>query len=235
MTSHSYAGEDLEVLAAMPNYHGWIMEEFGPFICGQVVEYGAGIGTMSAHLQRRADALTLVEPSTNLFHELQRRFATASGVAVVNAPLESHVLEIAPASVDTIVLINVLEHVENDSLALRHLMNALRPSGHLLLFVPALNILMSKLDRSLGHYRRYHRQDLLAKTRAAGGAIERCRYMDAFGVLPWFFLNTLLGSMSFDPRLVRFNDRYIVPLSQRAERRVAPPFGKNLLLVARKA
>lgn len=234
MTTDSYAGNDLEVLADMPNYHGWIMSAFGPFVRGRVLEYGAGIGTMSAHLRSSAAELILVEPSGNLFAPLQQRFAQDAAVQVVHSDLETHVTRVLPASVDTIVLINVLEHVADDAAALRHLLAGLRPSGHLLLFVPALQVLMSKLDRSLGHFRRYHRRDLVEKTSAAGGIVESCRYMDSFGVLPWFLLNTLLGATSFDPRLVRINDRYVVPLTRRLEALIAPPFGKNLILVARK-
>lgn len=234
MTTDSYAGNDLEVLADMPNYHGWIMSVFGPLVRGRVIEYGAGIGTMSAYVRPSAEDLTLVEPSGNLFTHLQRRFAGDAAVHVVNADLESHVAGLAPAGVDTIVLINVLEHVADDRAALRQLLAALRPGGRLLLFVPALQALMSKLDRSLGHFRRYHRADLMQKTTAAGAVIETCRYMDSFGAVPWFLLNTLLGATSFDPRLVRINDRYVVPLTRAFEKVLTPPFGKNLILVARK-
>ena len=234
VTADLYAGDDLETLADMPNYHGWMMDAFAPFVRGHVVEYGAGIGTISALLLPHAERMTLVEPSANLVRALERRFSDTPRVSVVGSMLEAHAASLAPGSADTVVLVNVLEHVEDDAGALHALMVALRPGGSLLLFVPALRFLMSRLDRSLGHFRRYHRPDLVAKTQAAGFAVASCRYLDLFGVAPWFLLNTLLGSMSFDPKLVRINDRYVVPLSRRVESLIPPPFGKNLLLVARK-
>lgn len=234
MTADLYAGDDLETLADMPNYHGWMMDAFTPFVRGHVVEYGAGIGTISSLLLPHADRMTLVEPSANLVRALERRFAQTPQVSVVGDMLEAHAGALAPNSIDTMILVNVLEHVEDDAAALRALMAALKPGGALLLFVPALQFLMSKLDRSLGHFRRYHRPDLVAKTKAAGFVVEDCRYLDLFGVLPWFLLNTLMGSMSFDPKLVKINDRYVVPLSRRFESLIPPPFGKNLILVARK-
>ncbi len=234
VTADLYAGDDLETLADMPNYHGWMMDAFTPFVRGHVVEYGAGLGTISALLLPHAARMTLVEPSANLVDALERRFAQTPQVAVVGAMLEAHAASLAPDSVDTIILVNVLEHVEDDAAALRAFMAALKPGGALLLFVPALQFLMSKLDRSLGHFRRYHRPDLVAKTKAAGFTVDDCRYLDLFGVAPWFLLNTLMGSMSFDPKLVRINDRYVVPLSRRVETLVPPPFGKNLILTARK-
>src|SRR5687767_12150491 len=87
----TYEGSDLEVLADMPNYYSWIMEAFAPHVRGRVVEYGAGVGTVSARLEPHAAALTLVEPSPNLVGALRSRFVGCAKVEVVNATLEHHV------------------------------------------------------------------------------------------------------------------------------------------------
>ncbi len=229
-----YEGSDLEVLADMPNYYDWMMATFAPHVRGNVVEYGAGVGTVSARLEPLAAALTLVEPSTNLVNPLRVRFSGVSKVHVVGASLEEHVAQLAPGSVDAFVLVNVLEHIEDDRQALQALMTALRPGGRLMLFVPALQFLMSQLDRNLGHFRRYHKGDLVAKTAAAGAVVERCRYVDFLGIFPWLLLNRLLGSTSFNPALVALNDRVAVPISRALERLAPPPLGKNLILVASK-
>ena len=229
-----YEGHDLDVLSDMPNYYNWIMAAFSPHIRGEVIEYGAGSGTVSARLEPLAQRLTLVEPSPNLASVLRSRFAGNGKVSVVSALIEQHTADVASNSVDAIVMVNVLEHVEDDVTALGELMRILKPSGHLLLFVPALQGLMSKIDLIHGHFRRYHRPDLQGKVMAAGGKVLDCRYFDAFGIVPWFLLNKMLGSTSFNPKLVALNDRVVVPLSQAAEHFVKPPFGKNLILVARK-
>jgi SAM-dependent methyltransferase len=130
--------------------------------------------------------------------------------------------------------LDVLEHIEDDREALGHLLRALKPGGKLLVFVPALQILMSKLDKIHGHLRRYHRGELIAKVRDAGGDISTCRYFDLVGVLPWLVLNRVLGSTTFNSSLVYFNDRFVVPVSRAAEQIVDLPFGKNLILVASK-
>ena len=113
-------------------------------------------------------------------------------------------------------------------------MAGLRPGGHLLLFVPALQFLMSKLDRSIGHFRRYHKPDLIEKVTQAGGKILSCTYFDLVGVLPWLIFNKILRKTKFDPGLIGINDRYVIPVSRSLESVVVPPFGKNLILVARK-
>lgn len=230
----SYEGSDLEVLADMPNYYSWIMETFGPHVRGDVVEYGAGIGTVSQRLAPLATTLTLVEPSANLIPSLVERFNPAGHVKVVNALLEDHVATLSEQSIDTLVLVNVLEHIKDDSAALGAMLRALRRGGNLLIFVPALQFLMSRLDRMLGHFRRYHRPDLIQKVSAAGGSVKTCKYVDVFGVGPWLLLNTLLRNTGFNPALVALNDRYAVPLSKGFESLVPAPFGKNLILVAEK-
>ncbi|MBX7199494.1 MAG: class I SAM-dependent methyltransferase [Rhodospirillaceae bacterium] len=234
-TPVTYEGSDLEVLADMPNYYAWIMETFGPHVRGDVVEYGAGIGTVSSRLAPLAASLTLVEPSANLIPPLSARFAATPQVRVLHARLEDHVAALAEQSVDTLVLVNVLEHIEDDRAALQAMFRSLRRGGHLLVFVPALNFLMSKLDRLLGHFRRYHRPDLVSKVSAAGGAVKACRYVDLLGVGPWFLLNTLLGGTKFNPALVTLNDRVVLPMTKGLESIIPAPFGKNLILVAEKA
>ena len=234
MKEIAYEGSDLEALASAPNYYSWIMEIFSPWVSGHVVEYGAGIGTVSERLAHLASELTLVEPSANLVPMLRARFATFK-TNVIAESLERHSARMVPESVDTVVLVNVLEHIEDDRAALNALVRMLRPGGHLLIFVPALQFLMSKLDRQLGHFRRYHRADLIEKTQGAGAEVRECRYFDILGVLPWLIVNGLMGSTSVNSRLVGLYDRFVVPASKRLESGLDAPFGKNLVLVARKA
>jgi SAM-dependent methyltransferase len=233
MSEVEYEGRDLEVLADMPNYYAWIMETFASYVGGHVIEYGAGAGTVSERLAPLVERLTLVEPSANLVATLRQRFVNDPKVEVIAQSLEAHVLNVGANCVDTVVMINVLEHIEDDRNALSQLLRILKPGGHLLIFVPALQMLMSKLDVLHGHFRRYHKNDLAAKVVLAGANLHVCRYFDVAGVLPWLVLNKWGGSTTFNPRLVQINDRAVVPVSRFVER-VPPPFGKNLILVASK-
>ena len=229
----NYEGRDLEVLADMPHYHRWIMRWFAPHVGGRVIEYGAGTGTFSAYLRPLARHLTLVEPSTNLHRELRAKFGSDSAVEIVSAGLEEHVTQLATGTVDAVVLVNVLEHIANDRNALAELARIVAPSGHVLIFVPALTLLMSQLDRNLGHFRRYHRPDLREKMLEARLEILTCRYFDFPGTVPWLVINRILGSTTFNPSLVWLYDRACVPLARVAETLIAPPFGKNLIAIGR--
>ena len=231
MSEVAYEGRDLEVLMRTPNYYAWIMEIFSAFVTGHVIEYGAGAGTVSERLIPLAERLTLVEPSANLVDKLLTRFAAYPKVEIIGKTLESHIVGVRANAADTVVMINVLEHIQDDQEALSQLLRILKPGGHLLIFVPALQMLMSKLDILHGHFRRYHKSDLTAKVASAGATIKVCRYFDLAGVLPWLILNKWGGSTTFNPRLIQINDKAVVPISRIIER-VPPPFGKNLILVA---
>jgi SAM-dependent methyltransferase len=234
MDDVTYEGRDLEVLADMPTYYAWIMESFTPYISGTVIEYGAGTGTISRRVAPLAEKIILVEPSKNLAAHLQIQFSGDPKFEVACDTLEHHAAHVPDGSSDTVILVNVLEHIEDDRGTLVRLLQILKPGGHLLIFVPALPLLMSKLDVIHGHFRRYKRPDLTGKVRAAGGAIMVCRYFDVLGVMPWLLLNKILGSTAFNPVLVRLNDRIVIPVSRFIESLHQPEFGKNLILVASK-
>ena len=234
MKNQVYEGADLEALSTLHRYQRWIVETFRPHLSGRSVEIGAGIGNISTLLRRHVDTLDLVEPSANLGEPLRGRFEADSGVSVYLDSLEVWLPGISDDSYDSLILVNVLEHIEDDTAALEGFRRILKPGGKLLLFVPALQFLYSDLDALVGHYRRYHRQDLDNLVRVAGFNIVKSHYFDTVGVLPWWILNTVMGATRFNPTLAGIYDAIFAPISRSLERVITPPFGKNILIVAEK-
>lgn len=233
-TAALYEGTDLELLAVLTSYRDWIVSQFAPHLRGHIVEYGAGTGNFSELLVPFADRLDLVEPSLNLIPALHQKFDGHSSVRVIAGTLEETAAATPPESHDTVVTVNVLEHIEDDMSALEGFRRTLKPGGALLIFVPAMPSLYSEMDRKVGHFRRYRGRDLQAKCRSAGFAIVKQRYFDILGVIPWWLINRVMGSTSFDHRLARIYDRYFVPVGRMIESVVHPPIGKNIILVARR-
>ncbi len=237
MSEPQYAGQDLEALADIPNYQDWILRHFRPHLRGRVLEIGAGVGTLSARYRGAVDRAVLLEPAPNLISLLRDRFAGDAGVTVLGERLEDAVAagRLHAGSFDAIVLINVLEHVDDDAAMLSTIASLLAPGAPLLLFVPALQWLFGSLDELVGHRRRYGKSQLRAVIEGAGFAIRDLRFFDALGVLPWYLTGRVIKATSFDERAAKIYDTIGVPIGSRAERLVSPPIGKNLLCVAQRS
>ena len=228
-----YQGDDLESLAVLRRYREWIVDYFDPFLSGAAVEFGAGVGSISELLVPRVESLDLVEPSPNLVGQLTDRFSGSDNMSIHGDSLE----DFSSSSVkqyDSVVIVNVLEHIDDDARALKQIFGALKPGGHLLVLVPALPFLFSKLDGLVGHHRRYTRAGLDVRIREAGFEPIRSRYFDLLGIMPWLVLNTWCGATKFNPVLATIYDFVFVPISRVLESIVAPPLGKNVIMVARR-
>jgi SAM-dependent methyltransferase len=234
-----YVGKDLEAMSFAVNYHRWILSRFAPYLGKRVVEVGAGTGSFSELLlELRPQTLSLVEPSQSMFEHLSKRvpgFVSAVEVKLYNETFDRVAAQIrSQQQPDSIVYVNVLEHTADDEGEIRIIGETLEPGGRAFIFVPALSWLYGSLDREINHYRRYSRRDLESKCRAAGFRILDSRYFDLPGVLPWWLKYRVLQSRKMEPGAVRFYDQTVVPIAKRLESAIAPPLGKNILLVAEK-
>jgi SAM-dependent methyltransferase len=229
----SYSGTELDAVAEATNYYDWIVDSFASHIGDRCVEAGAGIGTVSELLLRRASprALTLVEPAANNVPVLRERFVGDSRVKVYHGYLEDLAETL---QTDSIIAVNVLEHVERDAEFLRASYKILAPGGALLLLVPALPAIFGSLDRAFDHFRRYTRSELRTSLLATGFEIETLHYLNMVGVAAWFVSGRVLRRTTLGRGQVRFYDRWIIPLVRRLESLVRAPIGQSILVIARK-
>jgi SAM-dependent methyltransferase len=142
------------------NYHRWILDLFAPHMGRRLVEVGAGTGSFSELLlERRPDALTLVEPSPEMHRRLAERvegFRTKTRVRTFNDTFARAARLIAEGEApDSVIYVNVLEHIADDDAELRAVREVLAPGGRLFVSVPALHCLYAFFDRQLGHHARY--------------------------------------------------------------------------------
>jgi hypothetical protein len=135
---------------------------------------------------------------------------------------------------DTALLINVLEHLQDDRAAVRKARSELRMDGTLVIFVPAFELLMSGLDRKLGHYRRYSTGNLRTLLENAGFTVTALRYYNLTGFLGWLWRFRILGRTQQSRGLVRFFDRVILPVQLRVERALPLPVGQSVYAVAKR-
>jgi SAM-dependent methyltransferase len=228
-TDFHYHGRESE-MASAANYHAWILRELGPFIGKTVAEVGAGSGNVSSMLLARGvERLMAIEPSRNVFPQLAARLAGEPRAEAHNEFFHQVAPKLA-GTLDTVLYINVLEHIENDAAELRLAREALGPGGHVCVFVPALQALYSRFDAEVGHVRRYHRAPLCRLMESAGLHVVKSRYFDIVGSALWFVAYRLMNGGIVGGQ-VSLYDRWVVPVVSRLEAIVPPPIGKNLIVV----
>lgn len=243
MTEHESLTASLDKLAALENYYQWVLEELRPFLGNRLAEIGAGTGTftellITAHIASNPAAhLAVFEPSEHYYRKLHEKLRGRYPGLIQTGRLAATqgYFHASPEGFDTIVMINVLEHIENDLDAVRTVHQSLAPGGTYIAFVPALQWLYSAFDGAVGHHRRYERTQLEEVFHQGGFEVVKAKYMDCMGVLPWYLINVLGGSTSINPHLARLYDTWFVPVTKWVEGLREPRVGKNILMIGRKA
>src|SRR5882672_9631498 len=139
----AYPGRELEAMSEAPNYHRWILEIFAPYLGRNLVEVGAGLGSFSELLlgSHDCESLSLVEPSLQMYEQLEARaqqLAASPRIDTYNSNFpEAAQLIKAGQEPDSIIYVNVLEHIADDTGELDSIHQALSDRGHVFLFVPA--------------------------------------------------------------------------------------------------
>jgi SAM-dependent methyltransferase len=193
-----------------------------------VLEVGAGHGELTERLRREAH-VTSTDLSKRCVDELAVRFDGCSDVDVLQADVAA--LGTEGRTFDSVVLINVLEHIDDDVDALADLRELLKPGGRLCVFVPAFEGLYSDFDRKIGHRRRYRRSHLASTFDRAGLAVVDARYVNTVGALAWWVFARQLGQVPTQRWSVRVYDRLAVPVIRQLEAGRAPRFGQSLLCI----
>lgn len=236
-TTFDYEGGDLEAMMLAAHYYRWILDTVRPYIGENVVEVGAGVGSFSRLLMEALpQKVTLVEPAKSMHDKLAATVVTTETTTVVthNNYMKDLVGALQKAKPDTFVYINVFEHIEDDEDEFKRLGRLVQKSGHVIIFVPALNSLYSNFDKSIGHYRRYTKKSLRELCEASGLEVVKLRYMDMPGIMPWWFSFMMLKRTALVPTLVHTYDNLCVPVIRLFEDMIEAPIGKNLLLVAKR-
>jgi glycosyltransferase involved in cell wall biosynthesis len=189
-------GEILERLNRAPRFTRWMADVIRPYVGQRVLEIGAGIGNMSVHLMPRSVYwATDVKPEYLDYLETMQTTRPYMRVGYANA-MEPDSFP-AGESFDTVVCLNVVEHVEDDVGALRNIWNALEPGGRAVILVPNGPNLYGSLDKVLGHCRRYTTEQLVAVSREAGFHVEEVLKFNRPGVPAWWLNGKILKRETF--------------------------------------
>ena len=218
----------LERMATAPRYNRWMYDRLRPWVGRRVLEIGAGIGNMSEFLVDR-DRVVLTDTEPYYLDRLRARYAELPHVTVAELRLPASNPRLAAERLDTVVCLNVLEHIEDDRGSLVAMRDLLAPGGRLILLVPSLRALYGTLDEALGHFRRYAPRELAAKLAAAGFRVPHLEYFNLAGVPGWWFTGRVLRRRLIPQGALRWYDA-LVPLF-RLERLLPWRIGQSLIAI----
>lgn len=233
-TSTGVIGDSLDVIEGLDAYNHWVYDLLKDHVAGRVLEVGCGTGNITQYLARSADEVVGIDPVARFIDRFRQRFAGSESVASHRCTLA----DLTPPTedalcFDAVVSCNVFEHIEDHVGALKQVATHLRPGGKAVIFVPAGPIAFGKLDRELGHYRRYTVASLRQAMQDAGLEWVEGRYSNAVGLFGWWFNSVVLRKTEVPgDQAVMFNR--VVPVLRRLEKLVRPPFGQSVIGVARK-
>jgi SAM-dependent methyltransferase len=222
----------LKRMERLTRYNGWLFEKIAPYLGQRVLEVGSGTGNMTPYLLGR-DLVVVSDNNPRYLGLLRNTFERTPNVAVRHLDLASPDPQ-PPGEFrfDTVVVLNVLEHIADDVGALGRLREGLEPDGRVVVISPILMRLFSPMDRALGHFRRYERGEIDAKLLQAGFAVEHVSYFNLPGMIGWYLNFRLLRRRTVPGFQSRLND-WLVPLL-RFEERLCPRIGMSVLAVGRK-
>jgi len=233
-TTSEYTLRDQLRMTKAINYFRWQGRLATAQLGQRVVEVGCGIGNFTRMIADRERVIGIdIEPVVIAEH--RKQFASQPHIrSLVLDALQPEFRDLASETPDSVVCLNVLEHISDDLATLQQFASILPRAGRVVLMVPAFMELYGPIDKRLGHYRRYTCSSLKQTARKAGFSAREVRYMNLVGFFGWWAnAKVLLREEQSDAQIELF-DRRVVPIMEKLESAIPPPFGQSVFAVLEK-
>jgi ubiquinone/menaquinone biosynthesis C-methylase UbiE len=221
-----YDQSTLEKFSHARNWKSYWVSALHSYIAGDVLEVGAGLGTNTALISNpRVRSIRCIEPDEALaarMHEAVRAIGVTISVGTI--------CSVSGRLFDSILYIDVLEHIEDDKSELAQAFRLLQPGGHLIVVAPAHQALYSPFDKALGHYRRYDRESLQSCS-PPSSRLEKMEYLDCVGLLASGANKLALKQSAPSLRQILFWDRCMIPASKLLDPLFGYCLGKSIAAV----
>jgi 2-polyprenyl-3-methyl-5-hydroxy-6-metoxy-1,4-benzoquinol methylase len=226
----------LELIAGATRFNEWMYNEIKPFLKGGLLEIGSGIGNISQYIINDGFQVTLSDYNSEYCDRLAKQFPGNSNVLeVLQIDLllpdftEEYVL--LKEKFDSIVLLNVIEHIADDSTAIGNCKYLLKPGGHLIVLAPAYQWLYCRFDKELGHYRRYNLTKMKRLVKAHLEIISS-RHFNFLGVFGWLLFGKIFRKKMLGSEMNSF-DR-LVPFAKILDKLVLKSIGLSVIVTGKK-
>jgi len=233
-----YSGhENLKEIAISENFNEWLYQEVSKPLFGNILEVGSGLGTFSKRIidDFPKSKITLTDVSIEYVNQLKEKFSKENIlVHKLDLNSKSDFEDIGYEQFDSIIAINVLEHVENDEFALQQLHKMLKKNGILVVLVPCHKFLFNVIDSHIGHFRRYTKKDLEKKIKESNFKIDKIFYFNMLGIIGWYINGNLCKNPQVNPKSLKFFDK-MVPVLGMLEKALHKKIGLSLICYLKKS
>ena len=221
MTSQS---EWLSRLGRASNYNRWVFKSIEPYLCGNALEIGCGTGTFSALITKAVEHLTAIDISQEFIDTARQRHTEVPNLTLLKADATD---DLPDHKFDSIVMLDVLEHIADDAVILTSLKNKLAPGGRIVLKVPAIPRLFNSLDTAVGHFRRYDQNTLTLAAHSAGFVVRYCQSFNIAGIPGWWWNGVRQRDVAPGAQISGFDK--LVPILAFGEKFLPPMVGLSLI------
>lgn len=233
-TTDEYTLLDQRLMAQATRYFAWQAQTARQHLGSRVIETGCGTGNFARYLTDREMVL-----STDVVEECvercSARFAKQRNMQFQLLDVQDpDFLNLKSLQADTIVCLNVLEHVRDDRLALKHMHHVLVRGGRAVFLLPAFESLYGPIDHNLGHFRRYSKGSWRKMAEEVGFRVSYSRYFNLLGFFGWWANSHVFRRQAQSESQIALFDRFAVPMQSRIEKWIEPPVGQSIFTVLEK-
>ncbi len=224
--------DSLKVLERTKNYNRWIYDNIKDYAGNNILEIGCGTGNNTDMLLKSGAKITGIEIDRKYYDCAAAKYKKNKNVKIIHADfLKTNKLK--KNFFDTVIMLNVLEHIKNDSAAVKKIHSLLKKGGRFINLAPAMRFACGRLDKELGHYRRYEKKDIRRLLKKNGFSAEKIFYMNIIGAAAWWANKNRRGFPSSSPVIF---DKFFVPVLKPAEKILRPLvfMGQSIISVAKK-
>ena len=225
-----YLNEVLEYFDISDKYRSYQIDLFKKYVGKEILEVGSGRGKIIEILSREHDKkFTLLELDENFFDFLKKNF-NSKNIKILKEKSEN----LDGNKYDTIFYLDVIEHIEKDVDELNIAYNLLKKNGHLIIIVPAFQILYSQFDLNVGHFRRYRKKFFINYSKQKNLEIKKLAYFDILGFFIIFFSKILNLANSKNTSLGIKIWNFLIPLSKLIDKITLHSLGKSIVCIYKK-
>ena len=227
MKQIQYDGFELEHFDSASNFRQYQISLIKEYIVGSLLEVGAGKGGLAVKYINLTDDITLIEPDKKLFNFLKKKFKRKK-LSIQNISIKK-----IKKKFDVIIYFDVLEHIKKDLAEVKLASKKINKNGYLIFSVPAFQIFYSNFDKSVGHFKRYNKNDFLEFSKKNNLKIIKLVYYDSIGFL-FLGLSKIFSLKQTNLKSKIFLWNLLIPISKILDIITFNTFGKSLLCVFKK-